>query len=441
MSGALNILRRLERWSPWLYAVAALGPMLWCWGYVSDLFWFGDDWDLLDQIWTEGFWRWMARPFAENYTPVFKTLWTGAVRTSGGNYSVMMAVNWITHAGSVGLFAIWLRRSGFDTLVVGLSALGLGLAVANLESLAWSVQFSPLLAQLFFFAAAAYLEGMLRTESWSRSSLAILGLLVAGGALSFARGVLTGPALVAGLLLARLLPTDIPRLPWRRIVIVSVVVVAPCIFAAVMIKLYAGGNQQKLGGPEAVLMPAFWFGAYYLMATPLIWLIPLGTWGWRTVTFLGFVKGALLVGGWRAATANERRILAMLLLLDLASAALLGLGRYHTGLPSVTASRYQYVALVCFLPFLGLCLRAGVKRVRLPDRGRTLVAGVAVTAFVVHVAWEWPRKLDEWAGWRGRNARRILFETPDPPAVGAIPGIPKMTTERAREIVEHYHLH
>ena len=47
-----------DRRGLWLLAALTFAPLGWCGRDFGDLFWFGDEWDQLDQISRHGFWTW-----------------------------------------------------------------------------------------------------------------------------------------------------------------------------------------------------------------------------------------------------------------------------------------------------------------------------------------------------------------------------------------------
>jgi hypothetical protein len=138
---------------PWIAAGVALLPAVWCAPALADLWWFGDDWDLLDQIQRQGFWRWTLVPFAENFVPLFKLLWGGLVFAGGGAYWPLVTALWLTHALNTALFLRLLRAGGMELAGAVLATALFGLAAFHVESLAWSVQWSALLATTFFLLA------------------------------------------------------------------------------------------------------------------------------------------------------------------------------------------------------------------------------------------------------------------------------------------------
>ncbi|MSU50221.1 MAG: hypothetical protein EXS37_14240 [Opitutus sp.] len=206
---------------------------------------------------------------------------------------------------------------------------------------------------------------------------------------------------------------------------------------AATIYLRSPGNHLALGGHwrEAAA-----FGLSYWAATPLHRLIEIGGWDPNTTILLGGIKAALVVWVGRGATATQRPLLALLLILDLGNAVLLGIGRHQTGLPASNSERYQYNALLCTMPFLGLAFDAWLAALPTP-RFRRFLAIALVLGLAWRVARGWPAAVEHFAQNRGRNTRELLLRNPAPPAQGAVPGIPFLPTKRAKELIEVYHLH
>lgn len=424
----------LERAWPAVAAVVALLPFLWCVRTFADLWWFGDDWDLMERINTIGFWRWTLEPFAENFVPLFKLLWGGLVFASAGSYLPMIGTLWVTHAVNTTLFARLLRRANFSWTaavpVVGVFAL----SAANIETLAWSVQWSALLAITFFLLAAEHLLRHTAPGTASRGpKLALLFLLSLASALAFARGVLTGSALAALCLLP--FATQIPTGGARGKI--AAACFAPALAVAATIYFFSPGNHHALGGHAREIVA---FGLSYWAATPLQWLFQANGWDPNTVILLGGIKVALLAWVLRGATPGQRSLLVLLLLLDLGNAVLLGVGRYQTGLPASNSSRYQYNALLCTLPFLGLAGERWLAAWPAPRLRRAIAVAVLLFA-LFRVASGWPAAVEAFAQTRGRNTRDLLLREQVLPPVGAVPGIPFLATKRAHELIEVYHLH
>jgi len=209
----------------------------------------------------------------------------------------------------------------------------------------------------------------------------------------------------------------------------------PALAVGATIFFTAAGNHRALVGH---LGDAAAFALCHWSVAPLHRLLGAVTWHWPLILVLGAIKLAVVTSVLRTATAPQRRLLVLLLLLDLGNAALLGIGRHHTGLPAANSERYYYTALLCFLPFLALALEAW-----LAPLGRwRRTAGIAVSALAVTLAaWGWPAAAENFAQNRGRNTRELLLRRTDTPPEGAVPGIPFLPTRRARELIESYRLH
>jgi hypothetical protein len=149
-----------------------------------------------------GFGRWTGAMFAENFVPLFKLLWGGALLGLGGSYAAMLWLLWLTHALNTALLGRLLFRAGLTWPGVALALVCFALPVANLETLGWSVQWSAILALAFLLAWSAVARDPRLTPRWLELAGArALVLCAAASALCFSRGVLTGGVLAAALLL------------------------------------------------------------------------------------------------------------------------------------------------------------------------------------------------------------------------------------------------
>jgi len=63
----------LRRKIPFFAAIFCLLPILLYWKQFKLLYWFHDDWDLIDG-WSHAGAAWLWHPMAENLSPVFKLL-------------------------------------------------------------------------------------------------------------------------------------------------------------------------------------------------------------------------------------------------------------------------------------------------------------------------------------------------------------------------------
>jgi hypothetical protein len=423
------------------FALLSLCPLLFNWRLFQDLYWFGDEWDQLEQILDHGFWSWVFSFFGENFAPMLKLTWGGGALLSGGHYIGLVIILWIAHAITVFLFGLLLRQNGFRWPGTLLAMVLLGLPHSNLETLGWTIQLITVQGTLFLLAAAIY-HGHVHFESapTHRRHVAWLLTLISAGTFSYVRGVLNGAALA----LMSLWPDAgwsskwWPQ--WRPRVIAAGWCFIPAVVLTLLILIFAQGNHQKIDGPADALSRMLEYAFWYFSLNPFFRLLEWDSWGWRTTWLFFVLKAIVLVWAWRLAAPRQRRILIVLIAFDLGTALLLGIGRYHTGLPSANSSRYQYTALVCTLPFVAVLLDRLFVFLTRWRRAEVVVAAVLALTTGLALALQWRAHMEIWSGWRGREPRHLLTEHPSPPAEGAVPGIPLMTTERAKRVIEHYDL-
>lgn len=197
------------------------------------------------------------------------------------------------------------------------------------------------------------------------------------------------------------------------------------------------GNHHSLGEHWR---DAVQFGFCYWAGTPFHRLLGSELWHWPLVWALGALKAALILSVLRRAAAGQRTLLVLLLVLDLGNAALLGIGRHHTGLAAANSERYYYMAYLCTLPFLALAFERWLRPLGAP-RFRLLFAAGVTLLLAGQVARAWPDVAENFATHRGRNTRDLLLRQPNPPAENAVPGIAFMPTPRAKELIAIYGLH
>jgi hypothetical protein len=416
----------LDFWLPIAAGLLALVPYLVYRAMFTRLYWFGDEFDLIDQIDRLGFWRWTWLAFAENFVPLFKVLWGGSVIAFGGSYAAMIAIVWLTHSLNVVLYGRLMRTCGFSWVAALSAQVVFGLAPSNLETLAWSVQWSAMLSVMCMFIA---LDGFFRKPSgpapfaWAAAS-----------ALSFSRGVLTGLLLAA----ANFLPgADTGRRSLRKRAARAAVYLVPSLAVCFLIVvLVPSGNDRHMAGHwgDAAL-----FGAWYYCLNPTHYLLGIESVGPRTLVLSGILKVALVSWAIARSRGNVRTLLLLLLAFDLGNAALLGVGRYQTGLQNAMSSRYQYASLVACLPAAAFWFSTMWDRIPLSASSRALVFSGLLTAAAVVLCLKWPADLDPFTIWRGTDSRSIMLVNPDD--TQAVPGYPGFPMARAREIIAKYNLH
>ncbi len=176
---------------------------------------------------------------------------------------------------------------------------------------------------------------------------------------------------------------------------------------AVLITRLAQGNHQHLGGHwgEAAI-----YGTWYYCLNPARNLFSVESIGWHTVIALGLGKVALV--GWALArsTGRARLLFALLVAFDLGNAALLGIGRYHTGLAATLSSRYQYASLVGILPLAAFVLSRLWERVLIPPKLRAGLALAAIGVAAGIMCRDWTSTLEPFTLWRGTDSRHTLLE-------------------------------
>ena len=211
----------------------------------------------------------------------------------------------------------------------------------------------------------------------------------------------------------------------------------PALATAALIVLYANGNHQHLKGH---LLDAADFALWYFCMNPFYRLVEMDSWGIRTVALFGTLKLVVIAWGLLCSDSRQRRLLVLLLLFDLSNAALLGIGRYHTGLATSISSRYQYSSLIAILPFAALCMNDSLRRFALIQNRLVIVTSCILLLVAVGVCRRWPGEIGRFSESRGTQTRKILFVELNPPETGVIPGISFLTTNRAKELVIIYHL-
>ena len=437
---------RLVRIAPGLLALVPLA--IWH-AEFAKLFWFADDFLLLDQIDRMGFWPWLTTAFTESFAPVFKLLWGGSVFAFGGSYFALIVLLWLTHAFNTLCLGWLLRRAGFSwfatLLVQGIFAL----TTANLETLGWSVQWSAVLATTFFLLALVWQEKhAAQLGTWQLRVHGPLLLLATASACSFSRGVLTGAVLALAILLPAMTPEVGGQVPcphkgtgWKNIrsrLRLAAVMLVPSLAITLVILLFANGNQQHPGG-HAVEMAVYALG--YFLLNPGYLLLGLTTWQPEVLVVLAAAKLGLIYWGLTRSTGRSRLLLVLLLAYDLGNAVLLGIGRYHTGFETVISSRYNYSSLLATLPFAALWFEHWLNRLVARIRVRQVFAAAALGGVIWFGLHDWPRELASFTGWRGTDLRRLMSDQAAARAGATVPALGFMRTERAMELIHRYNLH
>lgn len=429
LTGAVRLL-------PWLAGVTAFAPFVIWRAQFAELFWFGDDYFLIDQMASFGFWPWVRMVFAENYVPVFKLLWGGAVLQFHGSYFAMLGLLWLTHALNTLLLGRLLLRSGLPWFATAVTLVLFALPTANLETLGWSVQWSAVLATTFLLVGLLWHESTThRSEPGAFCRYAPLVAAAALSACCFSRGVLTGAVLALAMLLPALLARE--RGGWGRRIGLAGLCLAPSVAVALLIMQFSGGNHQHMAGHVG---EAVQYGLGFFLLNPAFLLLGL-SWVTDSLWLAGSLKVAVVAGGLWLASPRLRLLLLLLLAYDLGNAALLGVGRYHTGITTVISSRYYYSSLIATLPFAALLLGAAVDRLVSRPRGRQFAAAALLTALTWHCFRGWPADLPGFVGERGTAVRRTMAAPVAAGSKATVPALDFMHVERGKALIRAYHLH
>jgi hypothetical protein len=391
-------------------SLASLLPLLVCWSQLRRLFFFHDDWELLDGAARLDLGHWLVEPFlGEGVFPLFKLLWLGAVRLTGGSYFGMILLLWITHVVVCLLFGLLLARFGLTASSIVFAVLTFGLSWTNIETLGWSMQWNSQLAIVFFLAAWHFL--LSSRELRCGPAACFLSLLASG--LCSSRGIVSGLVLAIFVVL------------WSKgeeRVRLGILCLTPTVLLVAAMWLLTPHH----GAP---LSAAILYALNYLLLNPLFLPLPVlrHAFGAGVLLACGALKVAVFVWAFRKAGPSLRPLLWTLVAFDLVVAATLGCNRWSTGLWTATSSRYQYIPLLCFCPMAGILvghLRSGARF-------------VVVLVCACALAYPWKRHTEQWAGWRGSQVRTAIeqagpMERFDPSS---------FTAGRARELIRIYGLH
>ena len=425
----------LSRRFSWCAGLCALSPFRIWYREFKELFWFGDDFFLLDQIAQMGLLKWTTLVFSENFVPLFKVLWGNAVFWFGGSYLAMLWLLWLSHALNTLLFTRIMQRAGFPFFATLFSVLIFALSPVNIETLGWSVQWSAVLATNFLLIGLWWLEkNREHLDGFSWRVHLPLFLFATLSACSFSRGVLSGAVLALGVLLPVAMSLA-PRLILKKLP-GALLCLIPAVTVALVIKMSSAGNHQHMSGHWGEILE---FGASYFLLNPFHALFNTSLHP-VTMMLIASAKVGIIFTALMMSRGRVLHVLLLLLAFDLGNAVLLGIGRYHTGFLAAMSSRYQYSSLIATLPFVGVLLSMALSRISAikPRRWATVCVSVLIVGYCL---WGWPATLAKFTNWRGTDVRRLLAEpaTNDPKVT--VPTMEFMHIERAKALQRAYDLH
>jgi hypothetical protein len=426
-----GVLERFRWTLPLLGAAAAFVPFLACVGEFRQLFWFGDEWDQLNELHRSGVWSYLTSTFAENFVPLFKAAWLSLLFAGRGSYFMVLMAVWITHAINVLLLGVVLRRMGVQApgMLIGMALAGL--SASNIETLGWTIQWSAVLALSFHLLAVLQFLELVERGSSPRGAVLLAAASLAGS-LSFSRGVLSGCAIA----LACAIPIGIRTVPARDRARAAVSTLLPALAVAILIASTTQGNHRRLL-QEGVLAMALEFATHFFLLNPLqaIWSIAPRD---SLLVVLGACKLAIYGVALAKARGTARWLVWLSLILDVGNALLVGIGRYHTGLAAAVGSRYQYVPLFCLASALAVTLDWLVSALRTFPSLARLAAVAAPVLLAWSIASPWREQMRSWSGWRGMEMRRIVQTRRD---ATLLPFVATVSAAEANALRDEFHLH
>ncbi len=400
-------------------------------------FFFMDEWDLINKLYEMGYKDWVFGFFAENFVPFFKLIWSSLLFVGNGNYHVLLLAGFVVHWSVVWLFGYVLRSAGFSLFSTLFCQSVLALNYTHIEVLSWSSQFCTLMALV---ALLVVMVPIIRNYRSSRRTSWVGGAMIffvsALGALSFARGVLTGAAVLGGCIILFLLRDRNVGHLWKPALFAFV----PCflVLSFVAVWSYAhSANFADSGSRIEFIASHFYFN---LALNPWFQQIR----GLQISTSLAAVLIQLNVlvvfFGVRWATPHQRLLLYVLGLFFLGNSVLLALGRNHLHIAHVAGWRYQYWVILCFAPFVALILDRMIRVIKI----RTVRVVCFSLVLVLSAHWvfkPWGTFLPTWAESRGSETRALLDGGDVDPAAHTISRFDQVINERALELRDTYNLH
>lgn len=410
--------------------IISLLPFLLNLSQFKALFWFGDELVLLGEMRREGLFQWTAVVFAESIVPIFKLLWGGSVILSHGSYFEVVTSVWLTHALNATLLFFILQRVGVSFLISLFSVCIFALTPGTHESLGWTVQWSAILVVTFFLLGLTSILTI--TSEAKRNIFAVLCAF--GAAFSFARGVLVCGILSIGIFFSS-------NKSIKQKLFFSFLPIIPALIAAWTIFHNSSGNHQSLlsVNSETIFKMIDFGGTFYLL-NPLFRIFYDTTPELNHYLMFGSLKIALLclcLFALKKGTKEQKLLICLPILFDLGNAALLGLGRYHTGSQFAVSSRYQYESLMCLSMSLGVSLHIFLGKA-VAWRKEFIFAILILGTFSLT---RWNTIMKEWGKSRGSEGRDFFFVKPDkrPDQWWGLPNI--ISKEEAEETIKFYDLH
>lgn len=415
-----------------LFAFAAEAPVWARHRMWSRLYWFGDDWDLMNRMEILGFRRWLFDPFAESFCPVGKLLYGVMFVRPGANYIDYMWMTQLLRIIMFALIALAVRRLAGDKMAAGYAGLALLFLInpAGIEIIAWAPQLLTALAHTFF-AGLLLIVAHAMTSDRPLGTRGVVGVLVlqACCSLSFTRGVALSGVVALALCFAQ---AGLPRLSdWRgalqRLRAGAIFFVVP--IACLLMSLRFARVRNPYFHLSSIPTVLNWALRFFSL-NPFVHIMQIERQTIALVVCFAALKIAMAVYAYRLGTPVARLAL-FALLAEIASSLAGGMGRFHTGAGAAVASRYQDVPALSFLLLFTVVVASRWRPI-----GRLFAFTLVGPLLLSNSSW----RLDSrnWAQVRGLDIRHVVLNEPNDDA--PMPYVPFITVGRARELVAKYDL-
>ena len=386
---------------------------------------------------TLGYGNWLLGYYGGNFVPLFKLFWSGLIFGGNGNYHLLLIGGFFLHMSFLFLLGNLLRIWGFGWFSIVFCQLIIGLNYTHIEILSWSTQSSNLLSYIFFMGILLLCSrAYLRSSHSSWVTCGVIALLSLAGALCFPRGVLNGISLLGLCVVLFVLKDPRGRYLWKPAACAFIPCIAIALMTAVWLSQYSLEFSQSESKLDLVVSHFYhrislnpWFQQIrdlQISGSLSLVLIQLNL----IVIFLGI----------RLSNTRQRPLFYLLILFFLGNAVLLSLGRYHLPVASVAAWRYQYGALIVFVPFVGLIAEKLLELIW-DKKVRTVLSVLILILGSQWVFKPWQMHLPDWAQDRGVYTRELIVSEDVIPSEHTISRFYEITNERAIELNEKYNLH
>jgi hypothetical protein len=397
----------------------------------AKLFFFGDDWELISVVDQRGMIAAAFKPFAENFVPVFWVFWAAVLHALHGSYIGDLSLMWAIHAFNVFVLIVLLEETGFPRVGAVPAGLLFGLTFSNIETLAWFTQVSSVLQVTFLLLALYVFQRYVRGRIAPQVGIASMVVCIVLSAFAFSRGIIAGFGIAAG------------ALAWRSRALVPYAIAAFAASSALLVTqfLVVPRNTPSLSHPAWGQVVSFAIHAY--LQNPLTWFLATpgpGMTSTPIMLLVGGLKIALVALALVRTSGLTRSMLVVFIALELLYDALLGVGRWTTGIGATVSQRYQYYSLICFAPVFAMFVAEVVARFcsAITSRPARIAAAIVAAACFAYVTFgPWGESIAYFAGWRGTAIRSALIKTS---GGDALP-YSIISASRARELAARYGLH